>query len=376
MPDSPHRLPELLQALLAERGWQVGASGADLTLAAKDRSQLVFVGNWQDPCPRRLLFDAKLESVDIVTWQMIRIHADTNKVVAFPSYTDLMRAVRVSRATIARALAVLRLTGWLPLCAALRDTDGRFAGHVYALNDEPLPLAEILAIDEGYVQFAEQAQAHRSAHVRTLAQDVFAGVRDAALAPTNSPLEPVRVRDQVVRRLDQMLQVLGDRVQNLNAADRVQNLNAVRSSSCIYKTTTTAPATEQTESLDATAQAADSPALIFPEPLSLTDGQRRVLALRLEPIPANLRQRILDEAAGRILAKRSTTDPVRCEFDYAARLCVRALEGQFTPTDAGERIRRIREERGKAEQRLKRAREHSEAQRLKELEKHHRRRGD
>jgi len=99
-----------------------------------------------------------------------------------------------------------------------------------------------------------------------------------------------------------------------------------------------------------------------------------VLALRLEAIPAHLRQRVLDEAAGRILAKRSTTDPVRCEFDYVARLCAKALDGQFVPTDAGERVRRIREERGRTEERLQRAREHSEAQRLKELAKHKARR--
>ena len=99
-----------------------------------DQSQLVFVGNWQDPCPRRLLLDADLEPVDIVTWQIIRIHAEASKLVAFPSYRTLMSALKVSRATLARALAVLRLTRWLPLCAALRDPHGRFAGHVYALN--------------------------------------------------------------------------------------------------------------------------------------------------------------------------------------------------------------------------------------------------
>jgi hypothetical protein len=110
--------------------------------------------------------------------------------------------------------------------------------------------------------------------------------------------------------------------------------------------------------------------LIFPQGLCLTESQRRVLALRLEGIPDNLRQPVLDEAAGRILAKRNTADPVRCEFDYTARLCARALRGQFVSTDAGERVGHDRQERARTEPRLRRAREYSEAQRLKALEAH------
>jgi hypothetical protein len=315
-----------------------------------------------------LLFDNALEPVDIVTWQIIRIHADASKVVAFPSYTDLMRAVRVSRATIARALAVLRLTRWLPLCAALRDADGRFAGHVYALTDEPLPLADALDIDAGYVEFIEHVQRHRSAHVRSLARDAFASIETAAIAPAGADLAPVRIGEHLMHRLDQMLHLARDRVQNLNA-DQVQKLNSACSSSYIKTTTTITPATPSATKPRGVSDQ-DALRLIFPEGLALTDSQRRVLALRLEPVSASLRQAVLDEAAGRILAKRSTTDPVRCAFDYVARLCAKALDGQFVPTDAGERVRHRRDERAKTEGRLRRAREYSEAQRLRELEKH------
>ena len=394
MPNPPRRLPDIVQSMLAERGWSARSSTSEHAPATKDNSQLVFIGNWQDPCPRRLLFDPHLEPVDIVTWQVIRVHADASRVVAFPSYTDLMSAIRVSRATVARALGVLRLTRWLPLCAALRDAHGRFAGHVYALNDEPLPLSEILAIDEGYVGFTEQACSHRSAHVRALAQDTFEIIRKAAVAPESSALEPLRVGDHLGNRLDQLLHLLGDmplrpvsaasmslgkkacaartaeetdRVQNLNAVHPVQNLNVVGSSSINIITTTTLRSEEPEEGA---APVAHPSSLVFPPALSLTDSQRRVLVLRLGQIPTNLRQDILDEAAGRVLLKRSTADPVRCEFDYVARLCVRALDGQFILTDVGERIRRNRNELGKTEARLRRAKAYSEAERLKMLETH------
>jgi hypothetical protein len=378
MPDPPRRLPEIVQAMLAERGWGTSPSIPDLRPASSDTSQLVFVGNWQDPCPRRLLFDRDLEPVDKVTWQVIRVHADASKLVAFPSYSELMRAANVARATVARALAVLRLTRWLPLCAALRDSQGRFAGHVYALNDEPLPLPEMLAIDAAYVPFVEQARQHRSTHVRMLACKVFDAIQDQAAARGAGSLSPARLGDHLGERLTNLIGLLKgasspslparDRVQNLNAADPVQNLNADRSSSRLKKvTTTTAALTEQPGPTD---PGPDSPPLEFPAELSLTDSQRRVLWIRLEQVPAALRQDILDEAAGRIRAKRSTADPVRCEFDYLARLCVKALDGDFVFTDAGEALRRKRAERAGAEDRLRRAKAYSEAQRLKQLEAH------
>lgn len=365
----PHRLAEIVATLLAERGLKPTPVGRALPTGSDDASQLVFVGNWQDPCPRRLLFDPQLEPIDIVAWQVIRVHASAHQMVAFPSYVELMRALRVSRATVARAIAVLRLVGWLPLCASLRDGAGRFAGQVYALNDEPLPLPEILAIDDGYVDFVAPLRAHRSAHVRTVAAEVWGAVERAALAPSAAAVRPVRLGEHLAVRLSAMLTLADGRVQKVNAGDRVQNLNAVRSSSGIEleETTTTRPSSEI---VPKGAGADDLSPLTFPEALSLTASQQRVLELRLQRVGPELRQGVLDEAAGRVVAKRKTSDPVRCEFDYVARLCVRAERGEFVLTDAGERIRRDREERAAAEGRLQRAVAHSEAQRLKEVERH------
>ena len=379
MPESPRRLAEIVQVMLADRGWRSGPSVPDPGPSGKDASQLVFVGNWQDPCPRRLLFDPELEPVDIVTWQVIRVHADASRLVAFPSYEQLMRSIKVARATVARALAVLRLTRWLPLCAALRDPQGRFAGHVYALNDEPLPLAEMLEIDAAYVAFVDQARKHRSAHVRRIASLAFEGIQQQCASMDPETLSPVRLGDQVGERLANLLGLLRSapspspsllhRVQNLNAVRPVQNLNAVRSSSSFSEKETTTTRVRMQKRKRALPPADDDAAsLVFPAELSLTDSQRRVLALRLDEVPGDLRQDILDEGAGRILKKRSTTDPVRCEFDYLARLCVRAIEGQFVFTDAGEGLRRKRVERAGADERLRRAKAHSEARRLREIE--------
>jgi hypothetical protein len=67
---------------------------------------------------------------------------ETGGNTAFPSQGAIGRMANIaSRSTIARAIAILRATRWLTLCRRVRTPSGRFCGNVYALHDEPMPLA-------------------------------------------------------------------------------------------------------------------------------------------------------------------------------------------------------------------------------------------
>ena len=123
-----------------------------------------------------------------------------------------MRWVRVSRATLARAVTVLRLARWLPLCASVRDTQGRFQSNVYALQDEPLPLAETLRADEHYVRFAEEARTHRHAHVRKLADEVCAHFIKAATGSNPETLSAIDLNDHLAARFERMMNLFGSEV--------------------------------------------------------------------------------------------------------------------------------------------------------------------
>jgi len=376
-------LSTLLQALLIQRG-----GTRDTSAVPKGHhvgAQLAFVGNWQDPCPRLLLLDPQLEPVDIVTWQVIRVHAEPGQLVAFPTYPDLMQWVRVSRATVARAVTVLRLARWLPLCASVRDPRGRFVGNVYALQDEPLPLAEALRADEGYVKFAQQTRTHRNAHVRKTANEICQSLHQDAMALDTHVLEPTDITDHLAARFARMMDLYQrgsearvqdlnavkrsgttePAVQDLNAETRVQNLNSDGSSSKNIKTTTTHTAAHTT-SKSPRSMDGETP-LTFPAELTLTDSQQRVLAQRFEHLSEPLRQDVLDEATARILTKRRTADPVRCEFDYIARVVARALVGEFVLTDVGERWRERQAAHAESVQRLARARACSEVRRKQEV---------
>ncbi len=371
MPQEPRpadRLAALLSTLNRDHSVLVGEGDND------SLSQLVFLGNPQDPCPRLLLLDARLEPVDIVTWQIMRIHAQPGQSVAFPSYAELMRWVRVSRATLARALLMLRLTRWLCLLSTPRQAGGRFANNVYALVDESLPLTESLRFDDGYVALAERARSHRTAHIREVAAGVLDEIATAARSSDPAALGPAELEVQLGLRFEQLRALLApisnDRVQNVNTVARssrhgVRNLNAVSCSSSKKITTTT----DNSHSRDAREARIE-----FPSELTLTDSQRRVLALRLAGLTSALCRDVLDEATARILAKRRTSDPVRCEFDYVARLASLALKGEFTLTDAGARFRTSLETRAASERALERAHRESERRRLEQIDQHRARR--
>ncbi len=136
---------------------------------------MVFLGNRHQAFPTALVKDPVLEPVDKLVWMVIMLAAgETGGNTAFPGHDAIGRLANVSsRSTIARAIAILRATRWLTLCAQVRGAGGRFHGHVYALHDEPLPLADALHLDAHYMAFLGQATGHGHARVRAVAQGVL-----------------------------------------------------------------------------------------------------------------------------------------------------------------------------------------------------------
>ena len=358
MSRDPRRLADLVAPLI--KGDSMSPLAVD-----DDPSKLVYFGNPQDAVPRMLLLDDRLEPVDIVTWQVVRIHAEPGQAVAFPDYEALMRWVRVSRGTVARAIAALRLTRWLLVLKSPRLPTGRFSGNVYALVDEPLDLPETLSLDEGYVAFVDKMRVHRQVHIRKLAIAVFAEIE--ARASSSGELGAVLVREQLVDRFEKLRELLAgfaSRDPECGKYEKgqvalVQNLNAACSSSKSELTTTVPD--------DEAPLARASASAAFPSELKLNDSQRRVLAVRLEKLADELRQDVLDEGTARILSKRKTADPVRCEFDYIAKLASLALKGEFVLTDLGLRLRENRRQRAENERAVARSRALAEQRGLEVL---------
>ena len=146
----------------------------------QEQSSLIYLGNWQDPYPRLLVTDPVLEPVDKIVWQIIRLHINApGAVTAFPNYETIRTFANIrSNHTISRALAILRATRWLSLCARVRDSRGRFLGNIYVLHDEPITLGDAMYLDTEYMTFLQTGIEHNHHRVKKIISNVVSTIED------------------------------------------------------------------------------------------------------------------------------------------------------------------------------------------------------
>ncbi len=329
--------------------------------AASSPDAMLFMGNWHQAIPAMVIQDPILEPVDKVVWMVIMSHArETGGRTAFPDYDAIASQTNVSStSTVSRAIAILRLTRWLTLCAKLRQKSGRFTGNIYVLHDEPLPLVDALHLDDAYMAFVTQSQQHHHGRVRLVAQAISESLDETIRDGQNL----AGVESGTERRL-QAAQFLTERGKNTEGAsryfaftgasvnrlkqpasdrsdkviDRSQNSKAEEkghySSGCSsnYKTTTTTTPTQNSNSTE-TALAADSPLsdqpLIYPPRLS--DNQKLLADRYLGMIAPENRQSVLDELQGRLDSEQRGMKPVYDELRFLHSLCKAVDKGEFIP---------------------------------------------
>ena len=365
-------LDALIDAAIKRGGRRSNAkTGAD---------SMLFLGNRHGPFPALVVQNPVLEPVDKLVWMAIMLKAkETGCVAAFPSYAALMQTANVSaKATIARAIAILRITRWLTLCGRMRERDGRFKGNVYVLHDEPLPLIDVMHLDVEHLKFLRESVDHYHARVRTVAraaldtidEDIGAGrdvcadesVWDRRIQAAESVegatprrffafsarvMTELRSNNDKPHRPDhrvQNMKTVDGGVQNLNR----QNLNSVCCSSYIYKTTTTT--TRDAEKNDGVTGEKGVP-LIYPKRLV---GDQRELADRyLATVSAASRQLILDELEGRFRSEQKGMAPLYDEMSFLFSLC-KAMKNKEFKANLGikvvaERVAREKAQRESAE---------------------------
>ena len=369
-----HALDALIQATIERAQQDSGSTHTDTML---------FMGNRHQAFPTLVVQDPVLEPVDKLVWMVIMLQAqETGGSTAFPSYEYLAKKTNVSStSTISRAIAILRATRWLTLCARLREASGRFRGNVYALHDEPLPLADALHLDPDYMKFLQQSLGHHHARVRlvakgvldTIDEDIQAGLDICA---QGHPLErrmqaaeaiqqdsPRRYFAFSAKVMTQLRNVVSEdaadhRDQNSKADEtglQFSNPQNSKSSSCssyINKTTTT----KTTDEIKIAGPLDGEQALIYPRRLS--ENQRELADRYLKSVPAAARQSILDELEGRFRSEQKGMKPVYDEMRFLHFLCRAANKGEFVP-NLGIKVRDERIEREKARLRYLKQQERS-----------------
>lgn len=306
------------------------------TRAGQAADAMLFLGARHDAFPALLIGDPVLEPVDKIVWMVICQHGRAAGTVApFPSHERIAREANIaSHTTVTRAIAILRATRWLSLCARVRDREGRFRGNVYALHDEPLPLADALHLDPGYMAFiAEAAKTHHHARVRKIAQAVLDSI-DLDIQGGHDPLASI---DPKARRItaQQAAQRNGSQRYFAFSAAVLPSLHAQapasrgrRTQAAQRKDPSAHRAPPLTTTRDATASVGENE-LRYPR--RLNENQREIAARYLARIPPEHRQAVLDELEGRFRAERLGAKPIYDELRYLHDLCIRATTGRFEP---------------------------------------------
>ena len=349
-----------LDALIEETVARVAA-----TAQREPADRMLFLGNRHHAFPTAVIKDPVLEPVDKLVWMVIMLGVqETGGNTSFPGYSTIGSMANIaSRATIARAIAILRATRWLTLCRRVRTCSGRFCGNVYAMHDEPLPLADTCHLDTDYRTFLQKAAEHTHGRVRAVAQGVLCSINeDAAMgrkvmdqphpierrieSVVGSPKEGHRrffsFTRTAVRQLRQELvtaqQTNHDHDQNLNTvkASHDQNMNTVCSSSYINKKTTTETAMSKFDLVDE-----DARPLVYPRRLG--ESHRELADRYLASLAPVQRQPILDELEGRLQAEQKGMKPVYDEISFLISLCKLTKQGSFQP-NLGIKVRAHREE--------------------------------
>lgn len=357
-----YALDALIRETLA-RGRRSGGNAADA---------LLFLGNRHHAFPVVVVHDPILEPVDKLVWMVICQAAQaTGTKAVFPSYSDIARLANVSStSTVSRAIAILRATRWLSLCARNREANGRFSGNVYALHDEPLPLADALHLDPGYMAFPKEAAGHHHARVRRVVQAVSTSLDQDIRSGTDvlAPVNPMERRLEALHAIQrggdrryfsfnaEVIVGLANSSLRRDESNRDQNSKAVKPgpqksksvprSSRYINTTTTTP----TDSKDSAREAVSLESLIVPP--RLKDNQRALAARYLGTIPVEHRQPVLDELAGRFLAEQHGAKPVYDELRYLHHLCVQVNRGGFVP-NLGLKVQAERDRRRHEAERLR-----------------------
>ena len=333
------------------------APAAQAPLAeSMEQAEFLYSGQQADAIPRALLLDWRLSPLERNAWQVIRL-LSVERTLGAPRYRDLQTYLAnlpygtSSRGTVARALTLLRLTGWLSLIPRERDPhSGRLRGALYVLHEEPLSPTEALELDPAYGDLLNNSLRHANKAVRTVAAQIAgeaareqhgepppvdshplttpaAGIDSARPAAEPGITNPVRRRANPGTQI-----VLGGTDPVRSAAPPGTNRVPSRNTGLSDRVPDSHPAPTvrtYTNTCIDTAPRARSAELVWPQAVPLSAKARQQITQALQAIDPALRQAVLDEAGA-----RCADGGIRTPAAYLMGLIRRALRGDFNPTVA------------------------------------------
>lgn len=332
---------------------------------------LLFMGNPHETVPRTLLLDTRLGAVDILGWQVIRLLSNSDRTTSFPTYDELEPLLRsganskASRKTVARVIAILRLTRWMTLGLRARNTEnGRVIGNVYLLHDEPLSAAESLSLDSEYIEFVVQSTRNNNRAVAEVAQMIQNELIKTGVLDVPSRLDIIEQRAEKQRQKQtqfpketksktsefpmetkgnqketqpenpsfhgKLRQFPSEETPSFHRKPSLESISYATVSGDESATTVRSSSSTNTYVSKTTGSTSE---LFWPWQLELTKEQKDSVQLMLTGLPVSTQQSVIDETAGRVEAGK-----VKSTKGFLLTLAKRAVSNQFQMTHFGESV--------------------------------------
>ncbi|GHB26839.1 STY4528 family pathogenicity island replication protein [Salinicola rhizosphaerae] len=326
---------------------------------------LLFMGNPHETVPRALLLDQRLGAVDVLGWQMIRLLSNADRTTAFPTYDELEPLLRsganrkASRKTVARVIAILRLTRWMTLGMKARNTDnGRMIGNVYVLHDEPLAPAESLSLDAEYIEYVIRCTRHHNRDVAEVAQLVRDELAEGGVLELPTRLDVIDQRAERQKRAEFPAETQSSDAQfpeetqqdspgfqrklgQFSESEDPSFQRKLMRESGTYDAVSDASrptVRSYTNSVcKTTAREPDGTSLVWSWPLELTADERESVTFLLTGLSTETQQAVIDEAAGRVDAGK-----VKNTLGFLHTLAKRAASDNFQLTHFGRSVAKKR----------------------------------
>ena len=279
-----------------------------------------------------LMLDVRLTPLERNGWQVLRMLRTADGLSPLVNMGQLRRYLtctpcgqRAGAATAWRALAVLRLTGWISFVGQHCDLlTGNVQSVLYRVNERALSFHEACALDDSLEELMATCIGHENKQIKHLAEHILATSEDTHGRPPIAirgqrnkddeppPSAPLRERPTRTPTPRVVTQQTKQPRQIPQEQDRTHKLY-------LYKKERTYRTHTREESDSSSASLALPPCLASAK----ADQQRDVLAA-LKRLPSHHRQDVLDE-----LQARSQSGTVRNVVAYFFALVKRVLVGEF-----------------------------------------------
>ncbi|WP_372437896.1 STY4528 family pathogenicity island replication protein [Pseudomonas chlororaphis subsp. aureofaciens] len=294
---------------------------------------------------RRMALDSRITPLERNAWQVLLVLRTPDGLSTLANLTQLRRYLtgtplgqRAGYETAWRALAVLRLTGWISLVGKNRDPlSGRVLSELYQTHDRSLTFEQACALDPSLPQLLQDCIGHENNQVDRIAIHIRDGHEFTAAEPASDALKDDDDEDPPSSSSQSKESSMAQETPpsaNPATEPRVlqQNARACQTMQCHsptykelkYKKSTYVPRAQTREATPTRAHESDASLQLPPCLERAAEDQRRDMQTALRRLPRQVGQEVLQE-----LEARHRDGGVRNVVAYLFALIRRVGQGEF-----------------------------------------------